>query len=265
VRAARAGKHVFCEKPIALDREITLQALEAIEETGMVFQVGFHRRFDPDWALAAERIRDDELGEPYLFRSSLRDMVSPPVSFLAGSGGLFVDVTIHDLDVARWMVGEVTEVCAHGAVLSDPAFADGGDVDTAVVTLRFENGALGVLDSSRSAGYGYECSAEVMGSRATLRIVNPPLHPVEWRTPGRLSSELVRDFEQRFPLAYTLELEAFARCVLDDLPPRVDGRDALAAFDLASAAALSFRTGKRVSTRAHRVDGGVLYETAPVG
>ena len=174
------------------------------------------------------------------FRTSLRDMTPPDPNFLSGSGGFFVDVTVHDLDVARWLVGEVVEVTAHGAA-SDPAFAALGDIDTAVCVLRFANGALGVIDNSRSARYGYECSTEVMGTQATVRVEAP--RPLEWRTPGQATYPLARDFEERYPAAYAAELDAFARCVLDGTPPRVTGRDALAAFDLAIAATESWRTG----------------------
>jgi predicted dehydrogenase len=241
--AARAGRPVFCEKPLSLDRATTVATIEAVEAAGVPLQVGFHRRFDPDWAAAAARIAAGELGEVTLFRTSLRDMTPPDPSFLSGSGGFFVDVTVHDLDVARWLVGEVVEVSAHGAA-SDPAFAALGDIDTAVCVLRFANGALGVIDNSRSARYGYECSTEVMGTLATVRVEAP--RPVEWRTPGQAGYPLARDFEERYPAAYAAELDAFARCVLDGTPPRVTGRDALAAFDLAVAATESWRTGTTV-------------------
>jgi myo-inositol 2-dehydrogenase / D-chiro-inositol 1-dehydrogenase len=259
-RAAQAGKHVFCEKPISLDRPETVAAIEAVRSAGVVFQVGFHRRFDPDWAAAADRIRAGELGQVYLFRTSLRDMTPPRPEFLAHSGGFFVDVAIHDLDVARWLVGEIVEVTAHGTALSDPGFAEIGDIDTAVVVLRFENGALGVIDDSRAAGYGYECSTEVMGASATVRIDHPQYRHYEWRTPGWAARDLPRDFEQRYPLAYTEELESFARCVRDGLPPRVTASDALAAFDLARAAGQSWRSGRTVKVEPQRAGAGVRYK-----
>jgi predicted dehydrogenase len=261
--AAGAGRHVFCEKPISLDRAAALATVEAVERAGVVFQVGFHRRFDPDWVAANERIQAGELGKVTLFRTSLRDMNPPDPAYLTGSGGFFVDVTVHDLDVARWMVGEVVEVTAHGAA-SDPAFAAIGDIDTAVVVLRFAGGALGVIDNSRSARYGYECSTEVMGSRATVRIDAPHRRGYEWRTPGLASHDLPRDFEERYPQAYAGELEAFARCVLDGAAPRVTGLDALAAFDLAMAADMSWRTGRSVALTPRRTGAGVVYETAEV-
>jgi predicted dehydrogenase len=247
VTAAEAGKPVFCEKPVSLDRATTLSTIEAVERAGVPFQVGFHRRFDPDWVAVTDRIHAGELGEVTFFRTSLRDMDPPDPAYLSGSGGFFTDVTVHDLDVARWMVGDVVEVTAHGAA-SDPAFAELGDIDTAVVVLRFANGALGVIDNSRSARYGYECSTEVMGTRATARVDMPSRLGYEWRSPGLAARELPRDFQQRYPLAYPAELDAFARCVLDDTEPRCTGRDALAAFDLAVAADESWRTGRTVST-----------------
>jgi myo-inositol 2-dehydrogenase/D-chiro-inositol 1-dehydrogenase len=248
IAASGAGKHIFCEKPISLDRPDTVATVEQVQASGVTFQPGFHRRFDPDWVAAVDRMRAGELGEVYLFRTSLRDMTPPKVEFLAGSGGFFVDVTIHDLDTARWMVGEVVQVSAHGSALSDPRLAEIGDIDTAVVVLHFASGALGVIDNSRAAGYGYECSTEVMGALATVRIDHPQHHHYEWRTPGWARQDLVRDFEQRYPQAYTEELEAFARAVIEGTPPRVTAQDALAAFDLAQAATRSWRSGLPVST-----------------
>jgi predicted dehydrogenase len=263
VAAAEAGKPVFCEKPISLDRTTSVTAVVAVERTGVPFQVGFHRRFDPDWVAATERIKAGELGEVTLFRTSLRDMTPPNPAFLTGSGGFFVDVTVHDLDVARWMVGEVVEVTAHGAA-SDPAFAELGDIDTAVVVLRFANGALGMIDNSRSARYGYECSTEVMGTLATARVDAPARRGYEWRTPGLASRELPRDFEERYPLAYSAELEAFARCVLDGTEPRVTGRDALAAFDLAQACDESWRSGRTVVVSAQPRSSTATHSQAEV-
>jgi inositol 2-dehydrogenase len=259
IAAARAGKHVFCEKPVSLDRTTTLGVIDAVAEAGVVLQVGFHRRSDPDWVAAARRIQAGELGAVTLFRTSLRDMTSPPPGYLTGSGGFFADVTVHDLDVARWLVGEVVEVSAHGAA-SDPAFAAIGDIDTAVVVLRFENGALGVIDNSRSARYGYECSTEVMGTAATVRIDSPQRRRYEWRTPGLASHDLPRDFEERYPDAYADELDAFGRCVRDGTAPPVTGHDALAAFDLARAAQRSWKTGLPVGVMPLRTPHGVLYE-----
>jgi inositol 2-dehydrogenase len=259
IRAARAGKHVFCEKPVALDRPATVRTVEAVRAAGVRFQVGLHRRYDPDWVAATRRIHAGEMGVPRLFRTSLRDMKPPPAEFLAGSGGFFVDVTIHDLDTARWMIGEIVEVSSYGSALADPAIRAAGDIDTALVVLRFESGALGVIDNSRAAGYGYECSTEVMGELATVRIDRPQHRHYQWLTPGAATYGINRDFEERYPLAYAEEMEAFACCVRDGTDPAVTGLDALAAFDLAGAADLSWRTGRAVPVVPERRDGGVIY------
>jgi inositol 2-dehydrogenase len=259
-QAAAAGKHVFCEKPISLELEPTLRAIEAVRAADVKLQVGFHRRFDPDWVAATDRIRAGELGEVYLFRTSLRDMRPPAIEYIQSSGGFFVDVTIHDLDTARWMVGEIDEVTAFGAALSDPAFAEAGDIDNAVVTLRFASGALGVIDNSRVAGYGYECSTEVMGARATVRVDHHRRAHVEWLSHGSATVDYVADFTQRYPLAYLLELEDFAHAIRDDRPVAVTGEDALAAFVLARACDRSFQEARTVQLRREESTGGVLYQ-----
>ena len=171
--AAQAGKHVFCEKPLSLERNVTVEVVEALEGAGVKLQVGFHRRFDPAFSAAAERVEAGELGEVYLFRAAQRDMAPPRPEFLAGSGGIFIDMGIHDFDAARCLVGEVDSVSAQGAALSDPGFAEIGDFDTAIVVLTFASGALGVVDISRVAGYGYDSSTELVGSQATVRIDEP--------------------------------------------------------------------------------------------
>jgi len=253
IEAAAAGTPVFCEKPLSQDRDAALAAVEACDVAGVALQIGFHRRFDPDWVAAAQRIHAGELGQVQLFRTSLRDMDPPNPEFLAHSGGFFADVTVHDFDMARWLAGEVVEVSAHG-ISADPEFAAVGELDTAVVVLRFASGALGVVDNARAAGYGYECSTEVMGTLATARI-DAPRGP-EWRTPGQVAHGTPRDFAQRFPLAYAEELDAFARCVRDGTEPLVTGRDAVAAFDLAAAAAESQRTGRPVAVEPAGVGAG---------
>jgi myo-inositol 2-dehydrogenase/D-chiro-inositol 1-dehydrogenase len=212
-------------------------------------QIGFHRRFDPDYAAAARRIQAGELGDVYLLRSTFRDMRPPALEFLRDSGGLMLDMMIHDLDMARWMVGEVEEVSSFGATLSDPRIAEIGDVDHAIIVMRFASGALGLLDGSRAAGYGYECSTEIVGSRATARIAYDRQVNVEWLTPGAMTVDYVADFVERFPRAYVRELEDFAHAVRSDRPVSVDGRDGLAALVLALAADRSLREGRTVPVR----------------
>jgi inositol 2-dehydrogenase len=245
-QAAAAGKHVLCEKPLAFEADEAARAVEAAKAAGVKLQVGFHRRFDPDWSAATARIKGGELGDVYLFRTSLRDMSPPSIEYIRNSGGFFVDVTIHDLDTARWMVGEIDEVAAFGAALSDPAFAEAGDLDNAIVTLRFASGALGVIDNSRVAGYGYECSTEVVGSKATVRIGNHRRLHTAWLTAGGLQVDWVSDFIERYPQAYRLELENFAVSIRDDVPPLVTGNDGVAALALAEACQRSFEEGRSV-------------------
>lgn len=263
-QAARAGKHAFCEKPISLDLPSTLAALEAAGAAGIAFQVGFQRRFDPDWAAAAARIEAGELGDVYLFRTSLRDLRPPQMSYIRDSGGFFADVTIHDLDTARWLVGEIEEVTAFGAALSDPAFAELEDVDNALVALRFANGALGVIDESRVAGYGYECSTEVIGSRATVRIGYHRRVNNVWLTPGQAAVDWVDDFTERYREAYVLELQEFADAIRAGRTPLVTGDDGLAAFVLARACERSFREGRTMRLRHEEQVGRVVYEPAEV-
>jgi myo-inositol 2-dehydrogenase/D-chiro-inositol 1-dehydrogenase len=259
-QAAAAEKQIFCEKPISLELEPTLHAIEAAESAGVKLQIGFHRRFDPDWAAAAERIEAGDLGAVYLFRTSLRDMRPPAMEYIRSSGGFFIDVTIHDFDTARWMVGEIDEVAAFGAALSDPAFVEAGDIDNAVLALRFANGALGVIDNSRVAGYGYECSTEVMGSQATVRVDHHRRAHIEWLAHGAATVDYVADFTERYPVAYVSELEDFAQAIRDDRPLAVDGHDALAAFVLCQAAERSFRERRPVQVQRTERAGHVLYE-----
>jgi myo-inositol 2-dehydrogenase/D-chiro-inositol 1-dehydrogenase len=261
-QVAAAGKHVFCEKPISIELEPTLRAIEAAGRAGVLLQIGFHRRFDPDWAAVKRRMAAGELGRVYLFRSSLRDLAPPPLEYLRGCGGFFVDTTIHDFDAARWLIGEVDEVSAAGVAIADPNIAALGDVDTSVVTLRFANGAIGVVDNARAAGYGYECSAEVLGSEATARMGYHRRVNVEWLTPGAATRDYVPDFVERFPAAYLAELEAFARAVRGEPQVGATGEDGLAAFVLALAAGTSLRERRPVRLGRREREGRVLYELA---
>jgi myo-inositol 2-dehydrogenase/D-chiro-inositol 1-dehydrogenase len=252
-RAAAAGKHVFCEKPLASDVETTVAAIDAARAAGIKLQVGLHRRFDPDYAAAKARIASGDLGDVFFLRSALREMRPPSLDFIATSGGIFVDVTIHDLDTARWLAGEIEEVTAFGTVASELPFAEAGDVDTAVVALRFANGALGVIDNSRVAGYGFECSTEVVGSKATIRVDRHRRGGNEWLTPGVASVDWIADFTERFAEAYALELEDFATAIREDRQVAVSGEDALAAFVLAQACDRSFREQRTVQVRGNDV------------
>lgn len=211
-RAAGTGAHVFCEKPLSLDVAGAQRATQAARAAGVCLQVGFQRRFDPGFAAAKRQIEAGEIGTVRLLRLSHRNRVAPHRTGLAERlGSLFVDMTIHDFDSARWLVGEVSELSAFSAG------------DTALTVLRFEDGALGVVDNTRSAGYGFECSAELMGSEATLRIASD-------RRP------LPADHIERHRTAYLDELRHFVECIRSGSEPVVGGDDAVAALRLSLAA-----------------------------
>jgi predicted dehydrogenase len=231
VDAARAGKHVFCEKPLSLDEQSGSAAAAAMERAERRLQVGFQRRFDPDWMAAKERIDAGEVGAVRLLRISHRNRAHPHGGSTERLGSLFVDMSVHDMDSARWLVGEVAEVSAFG------------DDETAVTVLRFENRALGVIDNTRTAGYGFDCTAEVMGADSTLRIGTTSRVPdIERLTDAGLLVPLPADHIERHRAAYLEEMRQFVGCLEDGEPPAVGGDDAVAALALALAAERSCRS-----------------------
>jgi inositol 2-dehydrogenase len=237
--AAGAGRHIFCEKPLALDPRRADDALATVGRAGVLFQIGFHRRFDPDFVAVKQRIDDGSIGDVRFFRATCRDMQVPSIDYLKSCGGIFADVTLHDFDVARWLVGEVDEVYATGAALTDPAIAEvAGDVDNAIVALRFRNGALGLIDNSRASGYGYEASLEVMGSRSTVRVGPAAQRVTRIDTLSDASdrADVGTDFVERFVDGYVGAVAAFVSAVLAGRRPSPGGEDAVAAFSLAQAA-----------------------------
>jgi predicted dehydrogenase len=230
IQAAGAGKHVFCEKPLSLDVAAGQAAARAMQEAGLSLQVGFQRRFDPAWVAAAHRIATGQLGDVQLLRIAHRNRRHPHGGSSDRLGSLFVDMAVHDMDSARWLVGEVAElsaVCARGA-------------ETAVIVMRFEAGALGVVDNTRTAAYGFECSAEVMGTRATLRVGTNG-RSLEQLTPQGLVVELPADHIERHRCAYLDELRHFVHAVRSGQTPDVGAAEANAALALALAAERSLR------------------------
>jgi predicted dehydrogenase len=219
--AAGAGTHVFCEKPLGFEADAAAAATACAREAGVVLQVGFQRRFDPGWLAVKSMLDGDDLGTLELLRGSHRNAGEPAAT--APLGDLFADVAIHDLDAARWLGGEVGELSAQAR--------DGA----ATIALRFESGALGLLDVSRRAGYGFECSAELVGSRATARVASGP-HEIELLRDGRASSPLPGDHAQRHAAAYLAELDRFGAAVLGRCPAGPGGDDAAAALELADRA-----------------------------
>ncbi|MBW7458551.1 inositol 2-dehydrogenase [Paenibacillus sepulcri] len=240
-RAAQEGKHIFCEKPVSMDISLTEEALEEVRKAGVQLQVGFNRRFDHNFKRVREHVQAGEIGSPHLIKITSRDPEPPPEAYIKVSGGIFMDMMIHDFDMARFLSGsEVEEVFAQGSVLIDPVFSKYGDVDTAIVTLRFENGALGLIDSSRRAVYGYDQRAEVFGSKGAVSVTNDhPNTAVLTTENGLRSDKPLHFFLERYQGAYMDETEQFIDCLLNGKPVPVNGNDGRQAERIALAAKLS--------------------------
>ncbi|MFQ5593891.1 MAG: inositol 2-dehydrogenase [Anaerolineae bacterium] len=225
--AAAAGKHIFCEKPIALDLARIDQALEAVSRAGVKLQVGFNRRFDPSFRRVRELVASGQIGDPHILRITSRDPAPPPIEYVKVSGGIFLDMTIHDFDMARFLMGsEVEEIFAAGAVLVDSEIGRVGDIDTAVITLRFANGALGTIDNSRKAVYGYDQRVEVFGSAGVAVVSNRTPDNAVLSDAGGVHSALpLYFFLERYAEAYVEELRTFIQCILEDKTPPVTGVD----------------------------------------
>ncbi len=248
VAAAEAGKAVFCEKPVALDLGEIDRALAAVERNGVPFQVGFNRRFDAAHASVRTAVSSGAIGDVHLVRISSRDPDPPPLEYARVSGGLFLDMTIHDFDMARFVTGsEVAEVYARGAVRITPELAELGDVDTAVVTLQHEDGALTVIDNSRQAVYGFDQRVEAFGSRGMAASENPLAHTGVVRTAeGARAATLPYFFLERYIPSYVAQWEAFATAVRAGAPPPVGGADARAPIAIGLAATRSLRERRPV-------------------
>ncbi|MBN1937138.1 MAG: inositol 2-dehydrogenase [Anaerolineae bacterium] len=225
--AARAGKHIFCEKPIDHDLKRIDRALQAVQRAGVKLQIGFNRRFDPNFKRVREMVAEGKVGQPHILRITSRDPAPPPVSYIKVSGGIFLDMTIHDFDMARYLIGaEVQEVFAAGGVMVDPAIGAAGDIDTAVVTLRFENGVLGVIDNSRQAVYGYDQRVEVFGSAGMVDTLNnTPNRAVLSNKDGVHGALPLHFFIERYTESYIAEMQAFIAAVQNDTPTPVGGLD----------------------------------------
>ena len=249
VRAAEAGKAIFCEKPVSLDLSEVDRALAAVDKTGVKFMVGFNRRFDPTHAAVQRAVHDGRVGDPHIARISSRDPAPPPVDYIKVSGGIFVDMMIHDFDMARFVVGSpVTQVYATGAVRIDPAIGEAGDLDTAVVTLTHANGCITTIDNSRQAVYGYDQRLEVLGSTGMAMSENPMKDSaIVFTANERRGANLPYFFLERYTDSYLREWEAFAKYVAEGGPSPVSGADGRAPVAIGIAAWESVRTGVPVA------------------
>ena len=249
LEAASEGKHVFCEKPAELSLERIRTINQRVEERGVHFMVGFNRRFDPNFEKLHEMVKAGKIGTPEILRITSRDPAPPSEAFLRSSGGLFLDMTIHDFDMARYLMGsEIVEVYARANVLVDPIFRAVNDWDTALVSLRFQNGAVGAIDNSRRAVYGYDQRAEVFGSGGMVAVGNnAPDNHVYFDRGGGHCSPPFPFFMERYTESYRREMQAFVDAVRDNKPVPVSGMDGLQAVAIGLAAAQSVRENRPVA------------------
>jgi len=242
VRAARAGKHIFCEKPIAHSLPQIDAALDAVRKAGVKLQIGFNRRFDANFARVRAAVTAGEIGSPRLLHIISRDPAPPPVSYVKVSGGIFLDMTIHDFDMARFLIGdEVEEIYTAAGVMVDPAIGAAGDLDTAMIVLRFRNGVIGSIDNCRQAAYGYDQRAEVLGSKGKIATENCYPNEAIVSTAESVRRDLpLNFFMDRYTESFSSEIRSFVQSVLQDKPTAVNGLDGRIPVVMGLAARKSF-------------------------
>jgi myo-inositol 2-dehydrogenase/D-chiro-inositol 1-dehydrogenase len=242
VEAAQAGKHIFCEKPIAHSLAAIDDALAAVAAAGVKLQIGFNRRFDPNFARVRQAVASGEIGTPQMMHIISRDPAPPSICYVRVSGGIFLDMTIHDFDMARFLLGEeVDEIYTAGGVMVDPEIGKAGDLDTALIVLRFRSGAIGTIDNSRQAVYGYDQRAEVLGSAGSIATANCYPNEAIVSTASHVRRDLpLNFFMDRYTTSFTNELAAFVEAVLEDKPTPVTGIDGRIPVVMALAARKSY-------------------------
>jgi myo-inositol 2-dehydrogenase/D-chiro-inositol 1-dehydrogenase len=246
--AARAGKHIFCEKPVDLDLARARACADAVVQAGVTCMIGFQRRFDPTFAGLQARLAGGEIGDPEMLVVTSRDPGAPPADYIKRSGGIFRDMLIHDFDICRWILGdEARSVHATGSCLSDPAIAAAGDIDSTAVTIRTRRGLLCVINTARRAAYGYDQRFEVLGSRGMLQAGNVRPTEVTAFSGRNVSTDLPEAFFlERYRAAYAAEIAHFVAALVNGGPVRTTIDDGLKALELADAAARSFASGAPV-------------------
>lgn len=245
--AANAGKNIFCEKPLSMEsnEKATLAVLQAVHDNHVILQIGFNRRMDPQFRTVYENIRANEIGQPQVIKITSRDPDLLPHALIQRIGGLLFDFTMHDFDMARYLMqSNITEVYAKGGTLIDPTLKDINDIDTLVLVLEFENGGYGVIDNSRRAVYGYDQRVEVFGSAGMLKAENLSQSTVElYNEKSEILKKPLPTFVQRYKDAYTIEMQAFVATLLNGAPLVASGEDVVFAQRAANAAQESIRTG----------------------
>lgn len=248
IAAAQAKKHVFCEKPLDVHIPAIQSAQRAVAENGVKLMLGFNRRFDPNFSRIASLVKDKSIGAPQILRITSRDPAPPPLEYVKVSGGIFLDMSIHDFDMARFITGsEVNEVYVKGDALIDPRIREYHDIDTAVIVLTFENGAIGVIDNSRKAVYGYDQRLEIFGSAGMAKAENNTPDNVTLYNGENVQSDLpLYFFLERYEKAYQNCMRSFVDCVLNDTPSPVDAKDGLMATAMGIAAGISLKENRPV-------------------
>lgn len=248
IKSAEAGKDIFCEKPIHTDIPGIKAALEAVEKAGVKLQIGFNRRFDPNHRAVKEAVASGELGKIYVVKITSRDSIGPTMEYVKNSGGLFFDMFIHDFDMARYVSGsEIEEINVIGAVLTDPRYADYDDIDTGIITIKFANGALGVIDGCRTAPYGYDQRVEVHCEKGCVQDYNELNNTAMISTADGVETAKPKwFFLERYAQAFVEEERAFVKAVLNDEPVQVTGYDGLVPVKVAIAAKISLKEGRPV-------------------
>ena len=248
IEAAQNKKHIFCEKPIDLSVDKIKESLLEVENNNVKLMVGFNRRFDPNFKKVHDMVENNKIGDPQILKITSRDPEPPNIDYVKVSGGLFLDMAIHDFDMARYIVGsEVVEIFAKGDVLVDKRIGEEGDIDTAITLLKFENGAIGTIDNSRKAVYGYDQRVEIFGSAGMINVSNnKDENHTYLNSDGEHSSLPLNFFMDRYTESYFQEVKIFIDAVLNDSELPVSGNDGLKAVQIALAAKQSLTENKPV-------------------
>lgn len=250
IEAARNGKQIFSEKPLADSLQGCDEVIAAVRQAGVCIQVGFMRRYDAAYKMAKEKIDQGVIGDPVMFKSTGRDPRAPSLEFArrSNSGGLILDMGVHDYDLARWLMGsEVERVSTEGGCLVFKELATVGDIDNAIINLKFANGAIGNIDVSRNAVYGYDIRTEVLGSEGGLLIGGLQQTSTLVLTRGGVSHDTIPYFMERFGNAYADEIRAFVRSLLEGRAPTPTAEDARCATAIGLAATLSYDENRPVN------------------
>ena len=248
IAAAQAGKNIFCEKPMDLSIQTATKVLQIVEKAGVKFMLGFNRRFDPNFMKIKSLIEEGKVGDPQIVKITSRDPAPPPIDYIKSSGGMFLDMTIHDFDMARFMVSsKVISIFAVGRNLVDPNIGIAGDIDTAVVTITFDSGAIATIDNSRQAVYGYDQRLEVFGSEGMAGTENNKSdNHYYYNKKGQSESLPLHFFMDRYILSYFNEIKAFIDCIVHDEVPKVGGQDGLISLAMGWAANTSMQENRVV-------------------